>query len=94
MNNIVSRPPSGRSSGRLTAALAVGLGVGLSALAGTPEVMAQDGPLKIGDRAPMFPEPLPSTGGERPGALKVALEDVLGKKNIVLAFYVADWTGG
>lgn len=54
----------------------------------------QEGLLKVGDRAPMFPAPLPSTAGERPGARQIALEDVLGTKNIVLAFYVADWTGG
>ena len=77
-------------SARLPLALAAGL-VG-AGLAGPSEAM--QGPLKVGDRAPTFPAPLPSTAGERPGATKIALEDVLGKKNIVLAFYVADWTGG
>ncbi len=42
----------------------------------------------------MFPNPLPSTAGESAGAAKLDLQAALGKKNIVLAFYVADWTGG
>ena len=50
--------------------------------------------LKVGDRAPDFPAALPSTAGERPGETKIALSEVVGQKNIVLAFYVADWTGG
>lgn len=66
----------------------------LAAPAGAPEAMATEGPLRVGDRAPGFPAPLPSTAGERAGAKAIALEDVLGRKNIVLAFYVADWTGG
>ena len=41
--------------------------------------------LKIGDRAPDFT--LPSTIGE-----KVKLGDYLGKKNVVLVFYVLDWS--
>jgi hypothetical protein len=51
-------------------------------------------PLKVGDKAPEFPNPLPSSAGDKPGAVKVQLSDFLGHKNIVLAFYVADWTGG
>ena len=94
MQHITSRPPSGRPSNRLPGVLAVGLALGLAALSGASEAMAQDGPLKVGDRAPTFPEALPSTAGERPGARRIALDEVLGKKNIVLAFYVADWTGG
>lgn len=76
----------------LTAAalLAFGLAAGPTA----PDAVAQDGPLSVGDRAPAFPNPLPSTAGERPGATQIALQDVIGDKNIVLAFYVADWTGG
>lgn len=58
------------------------------------EAMPQAKKLAVGDRAPAFPAALPSTAGERPGAKKIALDEVLGKKNIVLAFYVADWTGG
>ncbi len=74
----------------VAAALAFGLAAGPAA----PDAMAQDGPLKVGDRAPAFPNALPSTAGERPGATSIALQDVIGEKNIVLAFYVADWTGG
>ncbi len=50
--------------------------------------------LKVGDKAPMFPNPLPSTAGESAGDVPLDLSRVLGRKNIVLAFYVADWTGG
>jgi hypothetical protein len=56
-------------------------------------VWAQD-TLKVGDRAPDFPSPLASRAGEKPGAVNIQLADFIGKKNIVLAFYVADWTGG
>ena len=52
------------------------------------------GTLKVGDKAPEFPNPLASSAGEKPGAVKVQLADYIGKANIVLAFYVADWTGG
>jgi len=52
------------------------------------------GLLKVGDKAPDFPNPLPSTAGEKPAETKIQMSDFLGKKNIVLAFYVADWTGG
>ena len=55
---------------------------------------AAQGSLSVGDKAPEFPNPLPSSAGEKPGAVKIQLADYLGKKNIVLAFYVADWTGG
>jgi peroxiredoxin len=50
--------------------------------------------LEVGDKAPEFPQPMASSAGEKPGAVKVQLADFIGKKNIVLAFYVADWTGG
>ena len=52
------------------------------------------GTLAVGDKAPEFPHPLASTAGEKPAEVKIQLSDFLGKKNIVLAFYVADWTGG
>lgn len=64
------------------------------AAAGAAEVAAQDAVLQVGDEAPAFPAPLPSTAGERPGARTISLDEVIGQKNIVLAFYVADWTGG
>ena len=74
--------------------LAVSLCWSLFALTGAPEAVAQDVSLRVGDKAPMFPNLLPSTAGERAGGVKLDLDSVLGKKNIVLAFYVADWTGG
>jgi peroxiredoxin len=43
--------------------------------------------LKVGDEAPDFT--LPSTTGE-----KVKLSDFRGKKNVVLAFFPAAFTGG
>jgi peroxiredoxin len=53
--------------------------------------MAQAGPpkthLKVGDMAPDFT--LPSTGGGQ-----VKLSDMRGKKNVVLAFFPAAFTGG
>lgn len=80
--------------GRTPAVVAVGLGLSLAALTGTPDAVAQDVSLRVGDKAPRFPNPLPSTAGESAGAVKLDLTPALGKKNIVLAFYVADWTGG
>ena len=76
-----------------TAGFAVLLGLTAGGLPGA-EASAQEARLAVGDRAPAFPSPLASTAGESPGATKLSLEDVLGKKNIVLAFYVADWSGG
>ncbi len=60
-------------------------------LAGTPALLAQQAPphahLKIGDMAPDFT--LPSTQGK-----PVKLSDYRGKKNVVLAFFPAAFTGG
>lgn len=64
----------------------------LSVILAVASVGAQ-GTLKVGDKAPDFPHPFASTAGE-PGKIKVQTSDFLGKKNIVLAFYVADWTSG
>lgn len=50
--------------------------------------------LEVGEKAPEFPQALPSTAGESPGAVALQPADFLGEKNVVLAFYVADWTGG
>lgn len=47
----------------------------------------QAAPLKVGDRAPDFA--LPDQNGN-----VVKLSDYLGKKNVVLAFYVLAFTGG
>jgi cytochrome oxidase Cu insertion factor (SCO1/SenC/PrrC family) len=44
-------------------------------------------PLKVGDMAPDFT--LPSTSGK-----PVKLSDFRGKQNVVLAFFVAAFTGG
>ncbi len=85
----------GRQSGaRRFGLLALGLAAGLTVVAGTPEAVAQDVSLRVGDKAPMFPNALPSTAGESAGAEMLDLSAALGQKNIVLAFYVADWTGG
>jgi peroxiredoxin len=48
---------------------------------------AQAAPLNVGDKAPDFT--LPDQNGN-----KVKLSDFLGKKNVVLAFYVFAFTGG
>jgi peroxiredoxin len=49
--------------------------------------LALGAPLKVGDRAPDFA--LPDQNGQ-----VVKLSDYLGKKNLVLAFYVLAFTGG
>ena len=60
-------------------------GAVLLALAST--LAAQAGPLQVGDKAPDFT--LPDQNGN-----KVSLAQYLGKKNVVLAFYVLAFTGG
>jgi len=63
----------------------------LLASAAAGALLAQFNPpkthLKVGDEAPDFT--LPSTDGQ-----KVKLSDFRGKKNIVLAFFPAAFTGG
>jgi len=49
--------------------------------------LARADELKVGDKAPDFT--LPDQKGN-----KVKLSDFLGKKNVVLAFYVLAFTGG
>jgi peroxiredoxin len=49
--------------------------------------LAQAAPLQVGDKAPDFT--LPDQTGT-----KVTLSQFLGKKNVVLAFYVLAFTGG
>ena len=90
MQHIRSR----RSPRWLSGLLALGLVAGVAAVTGAPEAVAQEVSLRVGDKAPRFPNPLPSTAGESAGAAKLDLSAALGRKNIVLAFYVADWTGG
>ena len=94
MQHITSRQRTRRLSPWLSGALALGVAAGPAALAGAPEAVAQDVSLRVGQKAPMFPNPLPSTAGESAGAEMLDLQAALGEKNIVLAFYVADWTGG
>ena len=65
--------------------LRVTVGALLLALAST--LVAQAAPLKVGDKAPDFT--LPDQSGN-----KVSLDQFLGKKNVVLAFYVLAFTGG
>jgi peroxiredoxin Q/BCP len=61
--------------------------VGAVLLAAASTLAAQTGPLKVGDKAPDFT--LPDQNGN-----KVSLSQFLGKKNVVLAFYVLAFTGG
>ncbi len=63
-----------------TAMATLALGLGISAVASAA-------PLKVGDKAPDFT--LPDQNGN-----KVSLSQFLGKKNVVLAFYVLAFTGG
>ena len=65
--------------------LRVAAGAALLALAST--LVAQAAPLAIGDKAPDFT--LPDQNGN-----KISLSQFLGKKNVVLAFYVLAFTGG
>ncbi len=50
-------------------------------------LVAAAAPLKVGDKAPDFT--LPDQNGK-----EVSLSQFLGKKNVVLAFYVLAFTGG
>jgi len=63
------------------------LTVGALLLALASTLGAQSAPLKVGDKAPDFN--LPDQNGN-----KVSLNQFLGKKNVVLAFYVLAFTGG
>ena len=65
--------------------LRVAAGAALLALASI--MVAQAAPLAVGDKAPDFT--LPDQNGT-----KVSLSQFLGKKNVVLAFYVLAFTGG
>ena len=48
--------------------------------------------LKVGDTAPDFALPYATKDSVAEDSLK--LSSLIGKKNIVLAFYPADWSGG
>ena len=54
-------------------------------------VSAEDN-LKVGDAAPDFT--LPSATKDSVNSSDLKLSQVVGKSNIVLAFYPADWSGG
>ena len=64
---------------------AMAFGILLLALAAPGPARAAE--LKVGDKAPDFT--LPDQNGNQ-----VKLSDSLGKKNVVLAFYVLAFTGG
>ena len=61
--------------------------VGGVLLAMASALAADTGALKVGDKAPDFT--LPDQNGN-----KISLSQFLGKKNVVLAFYVLAFTGG
>lgn len=65
----------------------LGLMTSAAILALASTLAAQTRPLKVGDKAPDFT--LPDQNGN-----KVSLSQFLGKKNVVLAFYVLAFTGG
>lgn len=63
------------------------IGAAILALASGLVWAAEEAALKVGDRAPDFT--LPDQNGNA-----VKLSNYLGKKNVVLAFYVLAFTGG
>src|SRR6267378_4706151 len=66
---------------------------GLLVLVSAGAVLADsDTPLKLGDTAPDFSLPYATRDSVASDALK--LSALVGKRNIVLAFYPADWSGG
>jgi peroxiredoxin len=70
---------------KLIISIAAMLVFAISAIGQTPQ--APTTTLKVGDMAPDFT--LTDTGGN-----PVKLSDYRGKKNVVLAFYVLEFTGG
>ena len=65
----------------------IATGAGVLALALGPTTAARAAALSVGDKAPDFT--LPDQNNN-----KVKLSDFLGKKKVVLAFYVLAFTGG
>ena len=62
-------------------------------LAATTALAADtSGPLKVGDRAPDFR--LPYATRDSISSDSLSLASLVGKRNVVLAFYPADWSGG
>jgi peroxiredoxin len=66
--------------------------IGLFALAAVSVAFAQDAPLKVGDPAPDFKLPYATIDSVASDSL--VLSSLVGKRNVVLAFYPADWSGG
>lgn len=66
----------------------VAAGAAATLMAQAPKQAPPKTHLKVGDAAPDFT--LPSTAGREP----VKLSDYRGKKNVVLAFFPAAFTGG
>ena len=66
--------------------------IGLFVLAAAGHAFAQDAPLKVGDPAPDFKLPYATRDSVAPDSL--VLSSLVGKRNVVLAFYPADWSGG
>jgi peroxiredoxin len=65
----------------------IAIGAGVLALTLSVTTATQAAALNVGDKAPDFT--LPDQNGKQ-----VKLSDFLGKKNVVLAFYVLAFTGG
>jgi cytochrome oxidase Cu insertion factor (SCO1/SenC/PrrC family) len=61
--------------------------IGVLALAISLPMLGLGAPLRVGERAPNFT--LPDQNGQ-----EISLGQFLGKKNVVLAFYVLAFTGG
>src|SRR5258705_907352 len=66
--------------------------IGLFALAAVSVAFAQDAPLKVGDPAPDFKLPYATIDSVASDSL--TLSSLVSKRNVVLAFYPADWSGG
>jgi peroxiredoxin len=67
--------------------------IGLVALMCAGAALADtDAPVRVGDVAPDFSLPYATRDSIAGDALK--LSSVVGKRNVVLAFYPADWSGG
>jgi peroxiredoxin len=62
------------------------------ALAGAAYAQDAAAPLKVGDAAPGFA--LPYATRDSVAADTLTLDKLVGKRNVVLAFYPADWSGG
>ena len=69
------------------------LTLAILALAATAALAADAvGPLKVGDHAPDFR--LPYATRDSVASDSLSLASLVGRRNVVLAFYPADWSGG